>query len=175
MRKDGNYINNRLFTLEEISKKAEAYHKSNENAVVSLKVEKEVPMERVTEIKEVLRNAKIQHANLSQNKAEDQVYLIVEDMPLFPGGDKALKQWISENIKYPEAAKAKKIQGKVYVSFIIDPQGKVENPKVLSGIAPDLDAEALRVVSQLPKWSPGKQKGAPVKVSYTVPVLFTLK
>ncbi|HET6557540.1 MAG TPA: TonB family protein [Prolixibacteraceae bacterium] len=107
-------------------------------------------------------------------KAEEKIHLIVEEMPEFPGGDKALREYIAKSIQYPDAAKAKKIQGKVFVSFIVDAQGKVTNPKIVRGVDPDLDAEALRVVSALPQWSPGKQKGKPMRVSFTTPVYFVL-
>ena len=107
-------------------------------------------------------------------KVKEKVYLVVEVMPEFPGGDKAFEAYIAKSMKYPEAAKAKKIQGKVFVTFIINSQGKVTNPKIAHGVDPDLDAEALRIISQMPQWSPGKEKGKPVRVSYTMVIKFVI-
>jgi TonB family protein len=105
---------------------------------------------------------------------EDGVYVVVEQMPEFPGGEVALRKYISENIKYPVEAKEKGIQGKVFVTFVVNSTGKVEKAKIARGVDPLLDAEALRVVEQLPEWKPGRQKGEAVSVSYTVPINFAL-
>lgn len=107
------------------------------------------------------------------NKNGD-VYFIVEDMPEYPGGDSALRDYIANNVKYPEVAKKNGVQGKVYITFIVDVDGSTSDAKVARGVDPSLDKEALRVVSSLPKWKPGKQKGKAVKVSYTVPINFAL-
>ena len=95
-------------------------------------------------------------------------------MPQFPGGEMALRKFISENIKYPVEAKDKGIQGKVFVNFVINENGKIENTKVVRNAHPLLDAEALRVISLMPDWTPGKQSGKAVSVSYTIPVQFAL-
>ncbi|MBT3382729.1 MAG: TonB family protein [Prolixibacteraceae bacterium] len=102
----------------------------------------------------------------------DEVFYKVEEMPQFPGGEKALKKYIDYSIKYPEIALEKGIHGKVYVTFIIDKNGKVNDPKISRGVDPSLNKEALRVVNTLPKWKPGKQNGKIVNVSYTVPINF---
>lgn len=107
------------------------------------------------------------------NKNGD-VYLIVEEMPTFPGGDKALRQYIANAVTYPEEAQKNGIQGKVYVSFVVDVDGSVTASKIVRGVDPSLDKESLRVVRELPKWKPGKEKGKPVKVQYTVPINFAL-
>ena len=109
-----------------------------------------------------------------EGEEHEPVFLIVEHMPEFPGGDIALRKFIAENIKYPEEAKAKKIQGKVFVQFVIDKEGNVVSPKIARGADPLLDAEAIRVVKSLPKWEPGSQRGKPVNVSFTYPVTFSL-
>jgi len=96
-------------------------------------------------------------------------------MPEYPGGDEALKNDLIGSIKYPEEARKNGIQGKVYVSFVVDEQGKVTNAKIERGVEPSLDKEALRVISNLPRWSPGLQGGKPVRVSYTVPINFVLQ
>ena len=105
---------------------------------------------------------------------EDDVYVIVEDMPVFPGGEEALRKWIGENVKYPAPAAENGIQGKVYVMFVVEADGSVSRAKVVRGVDPSLDAEALRVVNASPKWKPGYQGGKAVPVSYTVPINFAL-
>lgn len=105
----------------------------------------------------------------------EQIFFIVEVMPEFPGGENALRQFISNNVKYPEAAQQKGIQGRVYVTFVVDKEGNTANAKIVRGVDPSLDMEALRVVNSLPKWKPGYQKGEAVNVSYTVPINFALK
>jgi periplasmic protein TonB len=106
---------------------------------------------------------------------ETEVFFIVEDMPEFPGGELALRQFIANSIKYPVIAQENGIQGRVYVTFVVDADGSVSNPRIARGVDPSLDKEALRVVSLLPKWKPGRQRGKPVRVSYTVPINFQLQ
>lgn len=103
-----------------------------------------------------------------------EVFVVVENMPVYPGGDAALFKFISENIKYPPEAKEKGIQGKVILRFMIASDGSVEDITVVRGIDPLLDAEAVRVMSILPDWTPGTQGGKPVNVWYSVPISFSL-
>jgi len=105
----------------------------------------------------------------------EPIFFIVEDMPEFPGGELALRKYIANNIKYPPEAQEKGVQGKVYVTFVVSKDGSVANCKIARGVGPSLDKEALRVVNSLPKWSPGKQRGQAVNVSYTVPINFVLQ
>jgi TonB family protein len=106
----------------------------------------------------------------------DTTWHNVDVMPLFPGGEKALMEFLSKNIKYPEAAKKVGIQGKVYISFTVSEKGIVGDAKILKTASPDLDAEALRVVNLLPTFEkPGLVKGKPVQVFYAIPINFTLK
>ena len=109
-----------------------------------------------------------------EEEEEEQIFMIVENMPEFPGGDLALRKYIAENVKYPEIAKENGLSGKVFVQFVINQRGEVENVKIARGVDPALDKEAIRVVQNLPKWKPGSQRGKPVKVSYTVPINFQL-
>jgi len=103
-------------------------------------------------------------------------FRLPEDMPEFPGGEQALKQYIANNINYPESAKENGIQGRVYVTFKMTKEGKVTDAKLARGIYPALDEEAIRVVSSLPNWKPGKQNGQPVEVvGLAIPVDFKLK
>lgn len=108
-------------------------------------------------------------------QTKDQVFIIVDQMPEFPGGEYAFRTYIGKNIKYPDDAKKTGIKGKVFVSFIIDKDGNVKNPKIVKSVSPSIDKEALRVISSLPKWTPGKKDGKIVAVSYTVPITFALK
>ncbi len=105
---------------------------------------------------------------------EEEVFYIVENMPEFPGGDVALRTYIAQNVKYPEIAKENGLSGKVFVQFVINQKGEVQDVKIARGVDPALDKEAIRVVQNLPKWKPGSQRGKPVKVSYTVPINFQL-
>ena len=103
---------------------------------------------------------------------EAEVFAVVEDMPKFPGN---VQQWISKNIKYPMIAQENNIQGRVFVQFVIERDGSVTDVKVARSVDPSLDKEAIRVVKAMPKWTPGKQRNKPVRVSYTVPINFQLQ
>lgn len=106
---------------------------------------------------------------------DQNVFVVVEQMPEFPGGQKALQQFLMSSVSYPQVAKEKGIQGKVYVSFVVDKEGSVKNVKVIRGADTLLDAEALRVVQSMPKWTPGKQDGKEVDVQQTIPINFRLQ
>ncbi|MCK3686063.1 M56 family metallopeptidase [Maribellus sp. YY47] len=111
----------------------------------------------------------------ARNEELDQVFLIVEDMPVFPGGENGLRKYIANSVKYPVLAQENGIQGKVYVTFVVGKDGFVKNARIARGVDPVLDKEALRVVNTLPQWKPGIQRGEPVNVSYTVPINFVLQ
>ncbi len=102
------------------------------------------------------------------------IFEVTEVMPEFPGGMSALIEYISKNIKYPEAGKAKGIQGRVTVQFVVNQDGSISNTKILRGLSPEFDAEALRLFNSMPKWKPGMQRGQAVRVKYTCPVVFAL-
>ncbi len=111
----------------------------------------------------------------SPHEADPNVFEVVEKMPEFPnGGMPGLMKYLSDNIRYPEAAKVAGIQGRVTVVFVVDKDGSITNVKTLRGVDAELDKEAIRVISSMPKWIPGMQKGKAVKVRYTVPVMFRL-
>jgi len=110
-----------------------------------------------------------------EKAAQEEVFFIVDEMPDFPGGQLALRKFIAQTIKYPVKAQENGIQGKVFVTFVVAKDGTVKNAKVVRGVDPSLDQEALRVVNSLPTWKPGKQKGKEVAVSYTVPINFVLQ
>ncbi|MBK7971536.1 MAG: TonB family protein [Bacteroidetes bacterium] len=106
---------------------------------------------------------------------EPEIFLIVEEMPSFPGGEGQLVKYLSENIKYPAIARENNITGTVFVTFVVGPDGSVKDVKVLRGIGGGCDEEAKRVVMAMPKWKAGKQRGESVSVQYNLPIRFTLK
>jgi protein TonB len=105
----------------------------------------------------------------------EEILLFAEEMPLFPGGDRALLNYLGTHVNYPVVAQGNGIQGKVYVSFVIDETGNIKNVSLVRGVDAALDNEALRVIRSMPKWKPGKQAGKAVKVRYNVPILFELQ
>ena len=109
-----------------------------------------------------------------KTSANDKVYEVCEQMPTFPGGDAALMKYLSENVKYPALAIKAQEQGRVVVSFTVEKDGAISDVKVARSVTPSLDAEAVRVVKAMPKWTPGKQDGQLVRVRYNVPVSFKL-
>ena len=110
----------------------------------------------------------------AQTKKNNMVFDIVEVMPQYPGGQIAMLKYFMENIKYPEQAMKKGIQGRVAVSFIVEKDGSISDVKPVLSVHPLLNKEAVRVVKSMPKWSPGKQNGKPVRVRFNVPVMFKL-
>ena len=130
-----------------------------------------------TEVKntEVVEAAQAVKEEVQEAEAEPEPFVVVEEMPMFPGGDAELLKYIGEHTQYPEIAKENNIQGKVIVRFCVTPKGGVSQVSVLKGVDPELDKEAIRVVNTLPAFKPGKQGGKPVPVWYMVPITFTLK
>ncbi|BAX81378.1 M56 family metallopeptidase [Labilibaculum antarcticum] len=123
---------------------------------------------------------KIDEVNVAEPEKDnlykgETVFVIVEEMPEYPGGSLALQKYIADNVKYPTEALKKEISGRVFVTFIVSKEGDVVQARVVRGVDPSLDAEALRVMNSIPKWTPGKQRGQAVNVSYTVPINFSLE
>lgn len=110
-----------------------------------------------------------------KEEAAEQVFDVVEQMPQFPGGDAALFEYLSNNIKYPTIAEENGVQGRVIVTFVVERDGSITDVKVVRSVDPSLDREASRVVKGMPQWIPGKQNGKAVRVKYTVPVTFRLQ
>ena len=104
-----------------------------------------------------------------------KVFDVVEQMPEYPGGIQALFEYLSQNVKYPSDAENQKVEGRVIATFIVETDGTSNNVEVVKPVFPSLDAEAIRVLSGMPKWTPGKQSGKEVRVKYTVPINFNLK
>ena len=120
--------------------------------------------------KKVVKSTKV----TKKTGTTDKVYEVCEQMPIFPGGDAALMKYLSENVKYPALAIKAQEQGRVVVSFTVEKDGAISDVKVARSVTPSLDAEAVRVVKAMPKWTPGKQGGQLVRVRYNVPVSFKL-
>ena len=111
-----------------------------------------------------------------EEEEEEVVFVVVESMPEFPGGQQALFKYLSENVKYPVIAQENGIQGRVICQFVVNKDGSIVDVEVVrSGGDPSLDKEAVRVIKSMPKWKPGKQRGKAVRVKYTVPVNFKLQ
>jgi len=145
-------------------------------------VEDDVEIEDELEIEDseaddqtVIDVAPVIYTEVEEEIEEVKVFFIVEDMPEFPGGELALRKFLSNQVKYPVIAQENGIEGKVYITFVVSKNGKVINAVIARGVDPALDKEALRVVNKLPIWKPGKQRGKPVNVSYTVPINFVLQ
>ena len=106
---------------------------------------------------------------------ETKIFTVVEQMPLFPGGDAALMGYLRDNIHYPTVAAENGVQGRVVVGFVVERDGSITDVNVLRSVDPSLDREAMRVVKSMPRWTPGKQNGSAVRVKYQVPVTFRLQ
>ncbi|WP_128548458.1 energy transducer TonB [Larkinella soli] len=106
---------------------------------------------------------------------EEQIFTVVEQNPEFPGGMSALGQYLSKNIRYPAAASRANVSGRVFVSFVVNTDGSIQDVQVLKGLGFGTDEEAIRVVRSMPKWKPGKQSGRPVRVKYNLPINFQLE
>ena len=104
----------------------------------------------------------------------NEIYMVVEDSPQFPGGFQALLDYLHDNIKYPESCRRDSIQGRVIISFVVEKDGSINSAEIVKGVHEQLDAEALRVIDAMPKWKPGKQRGKTVRVKYAIPVNFRL-
>ena len=101
--------------------------------------------------------------------------MVVENQPEFPGGNAAMMKFLSDNIKYPVIAQENGIQGRVICNFVVERDGSITDVQVVRGVDPSLDKEAVRVIQQMPRWTPGKQRGQAVRVRFTLPVVFRLQ
>ena len=129
------------------------------------------------EVTEETKNIEITPVKVEEEEEEEdvQIFTVVENDPEFPGGMEALYKYLRENIKYPQLAKENNITGKVYVTFVVEKDGSIANPRVLKDIGGGCGQEAIRVVKSMPKWSPGKQRGKAVRVQFNLPVSFNLR
>jgi TonB family protein len=125
----------------------------------------EIPVVKIKEVK----------VDETEQSPSDATFQVVEEAPEFPGGMQACMVFLAKNIKYPVSAQEAKIEGRVIVQFIVKKDGTIADPIVMRGVSPELDAEALRVVSLMPNWKPGRQRGKTVNVKYTIPIMFRLQ
>lgn len=142
----------------------------NDEEVADVKIQTNEDLGQKVEIKQYVAPTIIEEA-----PQEDEIFMVVEDMPEPPGGIAELMKFLGKNIKYPTIAQENGIQGRVVVEFVVNRDGSIVDPKVVRGVDPSLDKEAVRVIMSMPKWKPGKQGGKTVRVKYTVPVTFRLK
>lgn len=136
---------------------------------LSTKTNTEVPTEEVeVEVKD-------EGPKVIETPVQAEIFTVVEEQPGYPGGEEARIAFLQQNIKYPEEAKELGIQGKVFVTFVVEVDGSITAVQVLRGIGGGCDEEAVRVVKSMPKWVPGKQRGVPVRVQFNLPIKFTLQ
>lgn len=141
-----------------------------------VEVEDEIDLNAEVSQDEVLEEYVYEAPEMEEEEiVEAEIFKVVEEMPEFPGGTAKLLEYIGKNIKYPMMARESDIQGKVYVNFVVEPNGSISHVEVLRGIGGGCDEEAVRVVQSMPNWKPGKQRGAPVRVQYMVPIVFKLQ
>lgn len=135
-------------------------------SIADVKGNDELNGKDIADLKEVITQAPVE---------EEKPYVVVEQMPQFPGGDAELLSFISKNLHYPVASQENGVQGKVHIRFVVSKTGMVQDVTVLKSLDPYCDKEAIRVIKMLPKWIPGKQNGVNVSVYYTVPIVFKLQ
>jgi TonB family protein len=153
---------------EPLEEYAKAFNADTSNGILFINTK-----EYVKNGKKELVSAVVKAKEPADESAEG-AFDVVEQMPEFPGGSIELMKFLSENIKYPEAASKAGTQGRVVAQFIVEADGSISNVKVLKNVSDEIDAEAVRVIKAMPKWKPGMQKGQPVRVKYTIPVTFRL-
>jgi protein TonB len=155
-----------------------AQDKLDENVAVGVKDEEGVKDRNIeaarTDVVQAVQEApKPEPVVEVKKEVENKIFDVVEQPPSFPGGN--VIAWLSQNIHYPPVAEENNIQGRVVVSFVVEPDGSISNVAVVKGVDPSLDKEAARVVKAMPKWNPGKQNGQAVRVKYNLPVTFKLQ
>ena len=126
------------------------------------------------EPKPVVKDVKVVKTDAQPQNEEQMVFDVVEHMPQFPGGDAAIWEFVKNTVKYPEEAEKAGKQGRVVATFVVNTDGSISDAKVVRSVSEELDAEALRVINAMPKWTPGKQNGKDVRVKFTLPVTFKL-
>ena len=165
--------------LSKLQEKAKQ-EKKEEKKIEKPKFEpkKELPQVRETQkftAPVIKKDELVKEENQVKQEVAQKVWDVVEQQPSFPGGNAALMSWLSSNIHYPPVAEENGIQGRVVVSFVVEPDGSISNVQVVRGVDPSLDKEASRVTKAMPKWIPGKQNGQAVRVKYNLPVTFKLQ
>ena len=110
----------------------------------------------------------------NNNEEQDEIFQVVEELPMYPGGMQELMTFLQTNIRYPKEAQDRGLQGRVIVQFVVNKDGSICDEHIVKSVDPQLDAEALRIVRSMPTWTPGKQRGEPVRVRFTLPIAFRL-
>ena len=140
-----------------------------------VEVEDEIDINAEVDQDEVIEEYEFVPEIEEEEIVETEIFKVVEEMPEFPGGAAKMMEYIQKNIKYPMMARESDIQGRVFVNFVVEPDGTITNVTVMRGIGGGCDEEALRVVQSMPNWKPGKQRGSAVRCSFTVPIIFKLQ
>ena len=140
-----------------------------------VEVEDEIDINAEVDQDEVIEEYEFVPEIEEEEIVEAEIFKVVEEMPEFPGGAAKMMEFIQKNIKYPMMARESDIQGRVFVNFVVEPDGTITNVTVMRGIGGGCDEEALRVVQSMPNWKPGKQRGSAVRCSFTVPIIFKLQ
>ncbi len=141
-----------------------------------VEVEDELEIDADVDMDEAIEEYTYEAPEIEEEVIEEaEVFTVVEEMPSFPGGPAKMNEYIAKNIKYPMMARESGVEGRVFVNFVVEPNGSINKVKVLRGIGGGCDEEAVRVVQSMPSWKPGKQRGTAVRVSYTVPIIFKLQ
>jgi len=125
----------------------------------------------MTEVKEFTPVVVVQE---EEEISEEVIFTVVEDQPSYPGGEEARIRYLQENLRYPQMAREAGIQGTVFVTFVVERDGSVTDVRILRGIGGGCDEEAVRVVQNMPRWNPGRQRGQPVRVQFNMPIRFVL-
>ena len=141
-----------------------------------VEVEDEIDINAEVDQDEVIEEYEFTPPEIEEEEiVEAEIFKVVEEMPEFPGGAAKMMEFIQKNIKYPMMARESDIQGRVFVNFVVEPNGEISNVEVLRGIGGGCDEEAVRVVKSMPSWKPGKQRGSAVRCAFTVPIIFKLQ
>jgi len=157
--------------IQAVSQQAELKDRPTPLALAKQEQSQEVTL---ASIKKEAQNTEMQKKNVANENPDDEPFIVVEQMPQFPGGQNEMFKFLAQNVRYPVEAQQKNVSGLVIVQFIVSKTGVISNIKVIRGIDPSCDNEAIRVVKAMPEWIPGKQKGINVNVKCTLPVRFAL-
>ncbi|HTX89487.1 MAG TPA: TonB family protein [Bacteroidales bacterium] len=149
----------------------------NDTVETGLQTQDELANKPSTELPPPEEEIKVEETKkeVIEQPSQAEIFTVVEEQPSYPGGEEARIKFLQDNIKYPEEAKELGVQGKVFVTFVVEVDGSITDVKVLRGIGAGCDEEAIRVVKSMPKWVPGKQRGVPVRVQFNLPIKFTLQ
>ena len=174
------YVYGEPETLQPVKKgKANATIKTGMNSAITVvaadaEQDAEQADNNTNKVNDIVKDKEGDDPDLQKND-NDKAYDVVEEMPQYPGGVGKLMEYVSMNVRYPKEAESKSIQGRVIITFVVEKDGSITDAEVIKSVDPALDAEALRVVKAMPKWTPGKQEGKPIRVKYTMPITFALQ